>query len=87
MVATAAFSQPSIMEHDENSFSDSSDKLHDLFRFIVRTFGWALAKPSRIEEEDDDVSVNIYSNIGEWDQQQTLLLRIVKALTLLSSLA
>jgi hypothetical protein len=36
-------------------------------------------------EEDDDVSVS--SSIGEWDQQQTLLLHIIQASTLLSNLA
>jgi hypothetical protein len=82
MVATAALSQPSIMEYDENSFSDSSNKLPCLFRFIVRTFGWALAKPSRIEEEDDGVSVS--SSNDEWSQQQNQLLRIILAIPFVS---
>jgi ankyrin repeat protein len=84
MVATAALSQLSIMEDDENSFSSSSNKLHNRFRFVVRTISWVPAKPSRMKEDYDDVSVS--SSISEWDQQQNLLLRIIQASTLLLNL-
>jgi hypothetical protein len=84
MVATAALSQPSIMEDDENSLSGISNKLQYRFRFVVRALSWAHAQPSPIEEDDDDVSVSS-SSIGEWDHKRNLLLRI-QASSLLSNL-